>query len=75
MIEVKDWAKEPSLDVVRRFIGVKAALDGQLQRTTVFLFYSESGLSEEAVTLLRAAGILVLDAEKLAAGSGKMVGT
>ncbi len=64
MIEVKDWEKEPSLDVVRRFIEVKEALDGHLKRKTVFLFYSESGLSKEAVALLRVADIL--DAEKLA---------
>ncbi len=66
MIEVKDWEKEPSLDVVRRFIAVKEALAGHLKKKTVFLFYSESGLSEEAAALLREAGILVLDPEKLA---------
>ncbi len=66
MIEVKDWEKEPSLDVVRRFIEVKEALAGHLKKKTVFLFYSESGLSEEAAARLREAGILVLDPEKLA---------
>ena len=66
MIEVKDWKRKPSLDAVRRLIEVKETLEGQLKRTTVFLFYSESGLSEEGVTMLRAAGILLLDAEKLA---------
>lgn len=66
MIEVKDWQREPSFDVIRRFIEVKETLEGGLERKTVFLFYSESGLSEKAVTLLREAGILILDAEKLA---------
>lgn len=66
MIEVKDWQREPAADVVRRFIEVKEALDGHLRRTTVFLFYSESGLSAEAAAALDAAGILVLDPEKLA---------
>ena len=66
MIEVKDWEREPTLDVVRRFIEAKTVLEGRLERTTVFLFYSESGLSEEAASLLREAGILVLDPEKLA---------
>ncbi|MCP4664688.1 MAG: hypothetical protein GY856_55615 [bacterium] len=66
MIEVKDWKKEPSLDVVRRFVAVKEALEGQQKKKTVFLFYSSSGLSSEAVAMLRSAGILVLDAEKLA---------
>jgi len=66
MIEVKDWEREPHLDVVRRYIKAKKALVGRLERTTVFLFYSESGLAEEAVTLLREADILVIDPEKLA---------
>ncbi len=66
MIEVKDWKKEPSLGVVRRFVEVKEALEGQLKRKTVFLFYSESGLSEKAATRLREAGILLLDGELLA---------
>ncbi|MCP4662266.1 MAG: hypothetical protein GY856_43245 [bacterium] len=38
MIEVKDWEKEPSLDVVRRFVEVKEALAAKLTRRTVFLF-------------------------------------
>ena len=66
MVEVKDWEKEPGPDVVRRFIEVKEALEGRLERKTVFLFYSESGLSEEAAVTLAKAGVLVLDPEKLA---------
>ncbi len=66
MIEVKDWEKEPSEGVARRFVEVKEALDGQLKRKTVFLFYSESGLSDESAALFHEAGILVLDPEKLA---------
>ncbi len=66
MIEVKDWEKEPSQGVMRRFIEVKEALEGQLPRKTVFLFYSESGLSEEAAARLGEAGILLLDADLLA---------
>ena len=67
MIEVKDWEKEPALDVARRFIeAAKTVLEGRLKKTTVILFYSESGLSEEATVLLREAGILVFDPEKLA---------
>ena len=66
MIEVKDWEKEPSQGAVRRFVEVKETLDGQLKRRAVFLFYSESGFSAEAAALLREAGVLVLDPEKLA---------
>ncbi len=66
MIEVKDWQKEPTEARVRRFIEVKEALEGQLERRTLFLFYSESGLSEEAAARLAEAGILVIDPEKLA---------
>jgi hypothetical protein len=66
MIEVKDWEKEPSEGVVRRFAEVKQALAGQLKRRTVFLFYSESGLGDGAAALLHEAGILVLDPQKLA---------
>ena len=49
MIEVKDWEKGPPLDEARRFVEVKKALEGQLKRRTVFLFYSETGLSEKLV--------------------------
>jgi hypothetical protein len=66
MIEVKDWQREPTADVVRRFIEVKNALTGCLERNTVFLFYSESGLGQEAAAMLTEAGISVLDPEKLA---------
>ncbi len=69
MIEVKDWQREPTAGVLRRFIEVKEALEGQLERETVFLFYSESGLGEEAAMILAEAGVLALDAEKLAARS------
>ncbi len=35
-------------------------------KKTVFLFYSESSLSEEASAMLHEAGIGLIDAEKLA---------
>jgi len=66
MIEVKDWEREPPLDAVCRFVDVKAALAGHLDRETVFLVYSENGLSEEATVVLADAGVLILDPEKLA---------
>ena len=66
MIEVKDWEREPAEGVVRRFIEAKNALAGHLRRKTVFVFYSESGVGEEAAATLHEAGILVLDPEKLA---------
>jgi len=66
VVEVKDWDKEPTLDVVRRFVGVKTALADHLERPTYFLFYSESGLGSEAAALLADAGILVIDPVKLA---------
>ncbi len=66
MIEIKDWQKEPTRSAVRRFVEVKATLGGQLEGKTLFLFYSESGLSAEAAEILTKAGIFVLDAEKLA---------
>lgn len=52
--------------MVRRFIAVKEALEGQLEKRSVFLFYSESGLSGEAAASLRGAGISILDEELLA---------
>ena len=66
MIEVKDWEKQPTAAAVRRFVEVKEALAGHLERQAVFLFYSESGLGEEAAATLAAAGILILDPAKLA---------
>ncbi len=66
MIEVKNWQREVTLDAVRRFVEVKEALAGHLERETVFLFYSESGLGGEAAATLADAGILRLDADKLA---------
>ncbi|MCP4659443.1 MAG: hypothetical protein GY856_28885, partial [bacterium] len=66
MIEVKDWEKEPSFDVVRRFIEVKDALTGHLKKKTVFLFYSESGMSGKTVEMSAEAGVLILEPERLA---------
>ncbi len=42
------------------------ALAGHLERETVFLFYSESGLSEKLGAALAEAGILIADPAKLA---------
>ncbi len=68
MVEVKAWEREPTQDVVHRFVRVKASLAGHLERKTVFLFYSESGLGKEPAALLAEAGILILDPAKLARG-------
>jgi hypothetical protein len=66
MVEVKDWQRDVTRDVVRHFIEVKEAFAGRLERKTAFLFYSDSGLSAALATMLGEAGILILDAEKLA---------
>ncbi|MCP4659500.1 MAG: hypothetical protein GY856_29180, partial [bacterium] len=66
MVEVKAWEREVTQDVIRRFVEVKEALAGHLGRKTVFLFYSEIGLRDEPAAMLAEAGILVLDAAKLA---------
>ena len=58
--------REVARDAVRRFVSVKEALAGHLERKTLFLFYTESGLGEESAAELAEAGVLVLDAEKLA---------
>ncbi len=66
MVEVKDWQWEVTADRVRRFIQVKEALAGHLERKTAFLFYSEGGLGKEPAAMLAEAGILIIDAKKLA---------
>ncbi|MCP4057796.1 MAG: hypothetical protein GY738_10865, partial [Pseudoalteromonas sp.] len=66
MVEVKDWQKAPPKSAVGRFIEVKSALEGQPPRRTLFLFYSQSGVAAEAAARLGEAGILLLDADKLA---------
>ena len=71
IVEVKDWEREPTVDAVQAFVEVKEALAGHLEgragsRKTAFLFYSESGLGEKAAAMLRRAGILIVDAAKLA---------
>jgi hypothetical protein len=70
MVEVKDWERPVSDDMARRFVEVQEKLTleaaHRLKRRTTFLFYSESGLSQEAETTLAEAGVLILDPEKLA---------
>ncbi len=66
MIEVKDWRREPDEGVIRRFIEVRELLAGRLKKAAIFLFYSESGVGDEAAARLHEAGILILDPEKLA---------
>ena len=66
MIEVKDWQKEPTQGAVQRFVEAKKALDGHLERKTMFLFYSESGLGGQAAAALAEAGIRVLEPARLA---------
>lgn len=66
MVEVKDWERAATRDAARRFVEIKEALAGRLERRTAFLFYSESGVGAEAAAELAAAGVLVVDADKLA---------
>ena len=66
MVEVKHWEKELTRAVVRHFIEAKEALQGRLERKTVFLYYSETGVREELGAMLAEAEILILDPEKLA---------
>ncbi len=66
VVEIKDWQQKATRDVVRRFIEVKESLTGHLERDTRFLFYSESGLSEELAAALTEAGIPIIDTAKLA---------
>jgi hypothetical protein len=66
MVEVKDWERLVSDDVARRFALIKEKLASSLERRTMFLFYSESGLSQEAKVTLAEAGVLILDPKKLA---------
>ncbi len=65
-IEVKDWERPVSVDEVRRFLEAKEKLSARLARKSVFLFYSESGFSQEAEAALAEGGVLILDPEKLA---------
>ncbi len=66
IVEVKDWEREATPETARRFVQAKEALAGHLERKTAFLFYSESGLREGAAAVLTGAGILIVDAAKLA---------
>ncbi len=71
IVEIKDWQRDVTKDVVGHFIEVKQALTGHLEcqvgsRRTVFLFYSESGLSEQLAAALTESGILIVDPAKLA---------
>ncbi len=66
IIEVRAWEKGVSRQAVLRFILMKEALEGQLERRTVFLFYCEGELAEDLCVLLRDAGIAIIDAARLA---------
>ncbi len=66
IVEVKDWKREPTTEAVGRFVQIKEALAGHLERPTRFLFYSESGLGEKPAAMLSGAGIGILDPERLA---------
>ncbi|MCP3919640.1 MAG: hypothetical protein GY711_29240, partial [bacterium] len=67
MVEVKDLERTASMDAVRRFIAAKEAISPQLERRTVFLVYSESGVNDRGAAALADAGILVIDSQRLAA--------
>ena len=67
MVEVKDLERKASMDDVGRFIEVKEAISPQLERRTIFLFYSESGVSANVAAALADAGIAIIDPKKLAA--------
>ncbi|MCP4659489.1 MAG: hypothetical protein GY856_29125 [bacterium] len=66
IVEVKAWDRELTAAAVTPFIEVKEALGSHLGRKTAFLFYSESGLGQEAAAMLARAGIMIVDVAKLA---------
>ena len=66
VVEVKAWEQGVPRSAVERFIEMKEAVSPQLERRTVFLFYSESELAESFAALLREAGIGIIDPARLA---------
>jgi hypothetical protein len=66
VVEVKDWERPLTRDIAEAFADTKKTLTPHLQRQTAFLVYSEGGVSPEASVLLAEAGVLLIDAVKLA---------
>ena len=66
IVEVKAWEQRPPSSAVERFIEMKDAVSPQLDRPTVFLVYSQSGLGESSAAKLREARIAIIDPSRLA---------
>ena len=65
VVEVKDWERPLTRDAAAAFVETRNRLVGRLERRTVFLVYSEGGVSPDAGAVLAGAGVLVLDVDKL----------
>ena len=65
VIEVKDRKGGIPKEEIDRFIRKKEYLSGILKRKTGYIFYSETGFTEEQKELLSQAGIMYTDAGKL----------
>ena len=66
IVEVKAWEQRPPSSAVERFVEMKDAVSPQLDRPTVFLVYSQSGLGESSAAKLREARIAIIDPSRLA---------
>ena len=67
IVEVKAWERGVPRSAVEHFIEMKEAVSPQLERRTVYLFYSESELAKNLAALLREAGVGIVDPAPLAA--------
>ena len=66
VVEVKAWNRELTVAAATPFIEAKESLGSHLGQKTAFLFYSESGLGQEAAAMLERAGIMIVEVAKLA---------
>ncbi|MDJ0841665.1 MAG: hypothetical protein QNK37_34480 [Acidobacteriota bacterium] len=61
VVEVKDWEGKVAKDRVTAFIETKRLLAKTLDANTLFLFYSETPMTQAALDRLKEAGILYAD--------------
>ncbi len=66
IVEVKAWEREVDRSEAAAFVKTKEVLCGRQEKQTGFLYYSEGGLSADAVMVLDEAGVMIADVDKLA---------
>ena len=65
IVEVKKWEKQVNHAEIEAFLNLKAMAEKTVVKKTGFLFYSENGFTDKQMAVMKEAGVMYSDSQKL----------